>query len=500
MPTLKKLYRVGEKEKAPSHAAAGLRSTEDDAVATTANDEEDVVGGSSKTTTINSEGQEEEGKEESNDVFYNALSSLAEDSSSSTHSQVTIAVRKKRRKTDEVINLCDDSIITSVVKNNTTERPSRACRNKKRYEIDFSLLDYTTKTYSNSRNNIKMEPYYSNNDNNSNNDNDDSTSTIIASKRSSSRKGIQTTKQYVKDEYTKQSSFKDDEYSCKVNYDNRKVVSSILDRSSTTIVDSSIPILEGYGSNISNLSKVEPKVNMLLDLLDDDNIWNIATIVHVSHERVDISNKWKCYVTLRYEGWGSKWDMILNYPNARLARIFTYTKQVRCFVMLMERSSRGSSNSSSSSRKLLPPNDDQDNTNNWTNVWPCKVSFRVPHQNRSNACNILRKECKVFIQPYMTHTLPYKVQQCMINGGQWVDTIRLLEWKEIDVHNPSSTGNKSFVIVRGLPPPNGVEEQHVSRSKVYRVNKEFCDAYTMAKSDWIEGYYPRHKFCHPGYY
>jgi len=88
----------------------------------------------------------------------------------------------------------------------------------------------------------------------------------------------------------------------------------------------------------------------------------------------------------------------------------------------------------------------------------------------------------------MTQTLPNKVQQCMINGGQWVDTIRLLEWKEIDVHNPSRTGNKSFVIVRGLPPPNGVEEQHVSRSKVYRVNKEFCDAYTKAKSDWIEGY------------
>ena len=128
-------------------------------------------------------------------------------------------------------------------------------------------------------------------------------------------------------------------------------------------------------------------MNMLLDLLDDDNIWNIARIIHVSHVRVDISNKWKCNVTLRYEGWGSKWDMILSYPNKQLARIFTYTKQVRCFVMLKERSSRGSSNSSSSSSKLLPPNKDQDNTNNWTNVWPCKVSFRVPHMNSASACN-----------------------------------------------------------------------------------------------------------------
>ena len=82
----------------------------------------------------------------------------------------------------------------------------------------------------------------------------------------------------------------------------------------------------------------------------------------------------------------------------------------------------------------------------------------------------------------------------MINDGFWVDTCRLLEWKDFDIHNLIiSDVNKSFVIVRELSPPsnNGAkEEQHVSRSKVYRVNREFCDAYTMAKSDWIEGYLP----------
>ena len=254
MPTYLKLNRVVEKKTAPTHAAAGLSSTEDDAVATTANDDR----------------TEEEGEEESDDVFYDAESSLAEDSSSSTHSQVTIVVRKKRGKTEEVNKLCDDPIIPGVLKNITTERPSRALTNKKRYEIDSSLLDDTTDTYSNNRNNNKMEPYYSKNDNKSNNENDGRTSTIIASKRSSSRQGIQTTKQYVEDECTKQSSFKGGEGSSKVNYDNRQVESSILDRS---------PILEGFGSDVSNLSKVEPKVNMLLDLLDDDNLWNIARII-----------------------------------------------------------------------------------------------------------------------------------------------------------------------------------------------------------------------------
>jgi hypothetical protein len=306
MPTLK-LNRVVAKKAAveaasivdttatSSHAAAELRPTEDDAA--TANDEEDDDG-NRKTTNTNIDRQEEE---ESDDVFYDAVASLAEDSS--THSQVTIVARKKK-KTDDVINLCDDSMITSVVKNNdTTERPSRACKNKKRCEIDFSLLDDSAQTYSKNKNNIKMEPYYSDNDNNSNSY-DDSTNTIIASKRISGSKGIQTAKQYVKDEYSTKQSVKDEYNHDNNNNDNRedRKVSSVVDRS--TISMDSIPIIEGYGSNISNLSKVEPKVNMLLDLLDDDNIWNIARIIHVSHVRVDdISNTWKCYVTLRYEGW-----------------------------------------------------------------------------------------------------------------------------------------------------------------------------------------------------
>ena len=50
-------------------------------------------------------------------------------------------------------------------------------------------------------------------------------------------------------------------------------------------------------------TEVEPRVNMPLDILDDNFTWNLARIVRVSYEDD------KCYVTVQYEGWGSKWDM-----------------------------------------------------------------------------------------------------------------------------------------------------------------------------------------------
>ena len=50
-------------------------------------------------------------------------------------------------------------------------------------------------------------------------------------------------------------------------------------------------------------AEVEPRVNMPLDILDDNFTWNLARIVCVSCKDD------KCYVTVHYEGWGSKWDV-----------------------------------------------------------------------------------------------------------------------------------------------------------------------------------------------
>ena len=117
---------------------------------------------------------------------------------------------------------------------------------------------------------------------------------------------------------------------------------------------------------------------MPLDILDDDFTWNLARIVRVSYEDD------KCYVTVQYEGWGSKWDVELPYPNERLARVFTYTRQVRGFVTLL-----GSNKVEIGDKTSIPGHLLLKNSDNWTDAWPCKVSFRMPHHNRESACDVL---------------------------------------------------------------------------------------------------------------
>jgi hypothetical protein len=224
---------------------------------------------------------------------------------------------------------------------------------------------------------------------------------------------------------------------------------------------------------------------MALDLLDDEFIWNLARIVRVSSE----GNR--CNVTVRYEGWGSKWDIELPYPNERLARMFTYTRQVRCFAILL-----GSSKVEIDDKVNNPDHTIfLYGTDNWTNVWPCKVSFRMPHQDRQSACAALRMEDKVYIKPYMTYALPGSVRKNMIGGGQWVETSRLLPWKDLDVSNPLHIFKRMHIIqeVRssgGLPAGNDRSLLSSQGNESYSVMKDFCVAYQTALSDWVQGRLP----------
>ena len=232
-------------------------------------------------------------------------------------------------------------------------------------------------------------------------------------------------------------------------------------------------------------AEVEPRVNMPLDILDDEFIWNLARIVRVSYEDD------KCYVTVRYEGWGSKWDVELPYPNERLARVFTYTRQVRCFVTLL-----GSSKVEICDKASIPGHLLLKNSDNWTDAWPCKVSFRMPCHNRESACDVLRREDKVYVQPYMAYALPGSVQKHMTHGGQWVDTSRLLPWKDLDVNNPVNVPERICILQemtssRGQPAGNDPALSSSQGSKFYYFIKVFCDAYRMAQSDWIQGRLPR---------
>jgi hypothetical protein len=73
-----------------------------------------------------------------------------------------------------------------------------------------------------------------------------------------------------------------------------------------------------------NLPAKLPKVGLQLEFRDLDFIWSPATVI-ASHPSTST-------VTLRYDGWPSDWDEQVPYPNERLARRFTYTKQLRAWV------------------------------------------------------------------------------------------------------------------------------------------------------------------------
>lgn len=108
---------------------------------------------------------------------------------------------------------------------------------------------------------------------------------------------------------------------------------------------------------------------MPVEIRDHDSIWSAAKIIDVKYDNSDSQSNSKakskggrskakknttkdqnidskddssnatpqCQVTIRYEGWGSEWDETLPYPHPRLARLFTYTKKVKCFVDLLSK-------------------------------------------------------------------------------------------------------------------------------------------------------------------
>jgi len=274
--------------------------------------------------------------------------------------------------------------------------------------------------------------------------------------------------------------------------DNKKMAA--LSHEQTQTAPASDNAISDDNEIASNLSEVEPKVNMPIEILDSDLIWNMGKIVLVSFATDTDQNGTnasspKCYVTIRYEGWGPEWDERLPYPNERLARIFTYTKKAKCFVaMLGSKKHPGSCNGAGNeeSRTLI---------SNWTDAWPCAASFRMPHpnQNQSSDAFELRKEsCRIFVHPYMAHLLPREVRRQMAYGGQWVSEDKLRPWKDLDVINPvtSTTGDS---ILYELPSggPSGEKTPALSAVGIsYYFVHDFCRAYQMAQSDWIKGCLP----------
>jgi len=285
-------------------------------------------------------------------------------------------------------------------------------------------------------------------------------------------------------------------------------------------------ILQNDDDNVMppcNLIGVEPKVFMPIEILDRDYIWNMAQIVGISYgndqDQTNPEGKQNscgpnaplspiCHVTVRREGWGEEWDETLPYPNSRLARIFTYTKKVKCLVALFDEPldmTAGDlllarSNSNKNNNNMTEPRkDNNNNIANWTDVWPCTVTFRMPHPDQnetSEAFKCLREDnTQIFVHPYSTDLLPKSVQRQMMHGGKWVSEKKLRPWKDLDVKNPkaSPAGNP---ILCELPSKGRREGEEASASSAvdnmaYYFVQNFSKAYRAAQSDyWIRGRLP----------
>lgn len=223
------------------------------------------------------------------------------------------------------------------------------------------------------------------------------------------------------------------------------------------------------------MSGVEPQVNMLLDILDSDSYyWSKGIIIHVKNitpkgpnAKPPAISKGNCFVTVRHEGWGSLLCEELPYPNERLAPVATYTKPVKCFVTLS-----GLKAKDFGFAVKLEPNK---NVLNWTNVWPCKIYLRAPHQNNIHASDLLRNQNNLFVQPYMTYLLPHYLAKHMSHGGQWLTVDHCRQWKNLSVKDGSTDVTCLLQELSSRSQKTG--------SDSYFVTNKFCQAYRTAQSD-----------------
>jgi hypothetical protein len=166
---------------------------------------------------------------------------------------------------------------------------------------------------------------------------------------------------------------------------------------------------------------------MRLEIRDPDFIWSSAKLIDLQ------KRGGKNIVTIRYDGWGDEWDELLEYPNVRLARLYTYTKEVRCWVDIMTKKKR----------KAPPKKDGK----HWCTIWPCRVKFRMPHpvgDQIRRSKELLRVETNVFCVPYGQELLPNYIQQSILNGGRWINVRRLRQWKTDDLGAQLESEKKNF--------------------------------------------------------
>ena len=185
----------------------------------------------------------------------------------------------------------------------------------------------------------------------------------------------------------------------------------------------------------SNLADVEPEVGMEIDFRDPDYIWSSGRIVGV--KSTPKSKAAKKQVTVQYDGWPPDWNEVVTWPSVRIAKLFTYTKRVRCFAEGII------------PKKAPPKKKALEGTGRTVvtcTLWPCTVRFRMPHPaHRGRAEELLRLEPNVFVQPFAPETLPQDIL-CTIenNNGAWLHNGRLRLWKNENALEALGTLHPSF--------------------------------------------------------
>lgn len=168
----------------------------------------------------------------------------------------------------------------------------------------------------------------------------------------------------------------------------------------------------------SNIADETPYKGMKLEIRDSDYIWSSGYLVDV------IKSKKVTTVIVASDGWGRQWDEELVWPSGRLARLYTYTKRVKCMLDLVPKPKR---KPPVHLLEGLP----RGSYAGYSSGWPVAVQFRMPHPGNADAEELLRMEEKVFVQPYGTKLLPDNVRKTMVHdGGCWYHHGRLRLWKE----------------------------------------------------------------------
>jgi hypothetical protein len=145
--------------------------------------------------------------------------------------------------------------------------------------------------------------------------------------------------------------------------------------------------------NLLEPLKVVAYEGLKIDLCDSDKVWSSGTIVSFTKRRTTrhhsndspLEEKSECVVTVAYDGWESTWNERLLYPNPRILRHFSFSRQVKAMVDIQ--ASRQRYTSSNGPEPIL--------------LWPCRVQIRMPTPGDKNSMTQLKWEKKVYVEPYL---------------------------------------------------------------------------------------------------